>query len=67
MQQATLKVEGMTCRSCIRTIESALTAIGVEGKVNIEGGVVDVKFDDTNVQLSHIQDLIEKKGYQVVA
>lgn len=66
MQQATVKVAGMSCRSCIRSIEGALDTIGVEGQVNIEHGTVHVQYDETKLQLSDINEVIQNKGYEVV-
>lgn len=65
MQEATVKVQGMSCRSCVPKIEGAINAIGAEGHVNFEQGTVDVRFDESKVQISDIQEVIRKKGYNV--
>ncbi|MFC3771206.1 heavy-metal-associated domain-containing protein [Paenibacillus sp. GCM10012303] len=65
MQEATVKVQGMSCRSCVPRIEGAINAIGAEGHVNFEQGTVDVRFDESKVQISDIQEVIRKKGYNV--
>ncbi|WP_211749250.1 cation transporter [Paenibacillus sp. Marseille-Q4541] len=65
MQEVTVKVEGMSCRSCIKKIEGALDTIGAEGKVNFDEGTVDVKFDETNTEVSTIKEAIKAKGYDV--
>lgn len=67
MKEATVQVQGMTCRSCVPKIEGAISAIGAEGRVNFEQGTVDVRFDEEKVQISEIEDAIRKKGYNVVA
>jgi copper chaperone len=67
MQEATVKVQGMSCRSCVPRIEGAINAIGAEGHVNFEQGTVDVRFDESKVQISDIQEVIRKKGYNVEA
>ncbi|UVI30968.1 heavy-metal-associated domain-containing protein [Paenibacillus spongiae] len=66
MKEATVQVQGMTCRSCIPRIEGAINAIGAEGHVNFEQGTVDVRFDEEKVQISEIEEVIRKKGYNVV-
>ncbi|MDF2649996.1 MAG: heavy-metal-associated protein [Paenibacillus sp.] len=66
MSQATIKVAGMSCRSCIRSIEGALETIGVEGQVNLEQGTVQVRYDETKLQLSDINEVIQNKGYAVI-
>ncbi|UUZ81985.1 cation transporter [Paenibacillus sp. P26] len=63
MKEATVKVEGMSCRSCIARIEGAIGEIGAQGHVNFEQGTVHVRFDDSKLQLSQIQEAIESKGY----
>ncbi|MCK8487049.1 cation transporter [Paenibacillus sp. MBLB2552] len=65
MQTATLKVAGMSCRSCVRSIEGALEQSGVNAQVNFEQGTVDVQFDETKLQLANIIQLIHDKGYVV--
>ncbi|MEF3309309.1 cation transporter [Paenibacillus sp. GYB004] len=67
MQEATVKVQGMSCRSCVPRIEGAIHALGAEGQVNFEQGTVDVRFDESKVQISDIQEVIRKKGYNVEA
>ncbi|MFD2114315.1 heavy-metal-associated domain-containing protein [Paenibacillus yanchengensis] len=67
MQEATVKVKGMTCRSCISKIEGAISEIGAEGSVNMEQGAVEVKFDESKVQISEIEEAIRNKGYNVEA
>lgn len=66
MQEATVKVQGMSCRSCVRAIEGALHSIGAEGQVNIEQGTVHVQYDEVKVQLVDIREAIQNKGYGVV-
>lgn len=66
MQQATIQVEGMSCRSCVRKIEDALLTNGVEAHVNFEQGTVHVQYDETKLQLANINQLIKNKGYIVV-
>ncbi|BFH63238.1 MULTISPECIES: heavy-metal-associated domain-containing protein [Paenibacillus] len=65
MQNATIKVTGISCSSCVRKIEGALEEIGVKGSVNLSEGQVDVSYDDAKVKLAEIEDVIRGKGYQV--
>ncbi|CAG7651967.1 heavy-metal-associated domain-containing protein [Paenibacillus allorhizosphaerae] len=67
MQEATVKVQGMSCRSCVRTIEGALDSIGAEGRVNFEQGTLHVQYDEAKLQLADIKKVIQNKGYDVVA
>ncbi|MDR0266615.1 heavy metal-associated domain-containing protein [Paenibacillus sp.] len=65
MQEASMKVNGMSCRSCINKIESSLDMMGVEGKVHFDQGTVQVKYDDSKVNLVEIKEVIRSKGYDV--
>ena len=66
MKEATIKLQGMTCRSCVPKIEGAINSIGAEGRVNFEQSSVDVRFDEEKVQISEVEEAIRKKGYNVV-
>lgn len=65
MQETTVKVQGMSCRSCASKVEGAISELGAEGSVNLEQGTVDVRFDEAKIQISDIQEVIRKKGYNV--
>jgi len=66
MKEVTVQVQGMSCRSCVPKIESAVQAVGAEGHVNFEQGTVAVRFNEQKVQISEIEEAIRKKGYNVV-
>ncbi|MDP1513389.1 cation transporter [Paenibacillus sp. CMAA1739] len=61
MKEATVKVQGMSCRSCVPKIEGAIQAIGAEGHVNFEQGTINVRFDESKVQISDIEEAIRQK------
>ncbi|MGN7356497.1 heavy-metal-associated domain-containing protein [Paenibacillus sp. SAF-054] len=65
MQETTMKVAGMNCRSCVRKIENALGELGVKGHVNFDDGSVHVIFNEAEIRKSDIEDVIRSKGYQV--
>ncbi|MCR8656453.1 heavy-metal-associated domain-containing protein [Paenibacillus endoradicis] len=65
MQEAIVKVEGMSCRSCVNKIEGALDAIGVEANVNMKDGTVNVTFDASKIDLAVIEGTIKANGYSV--
>lgn len=67
MKEQTLRVEGMSCNHCVKAIEGALEHIGVEAKVDLNGGVVKVSYDEQAVDLSKVKETIEDQGYDVVA
>jgi copper chaperone len=66
MTNITLQVEGMSCQHCVNSIEGALKAIGVIGKVDLTNNTVDVSFDENQVALAAVKEAIEEQGYDVV-
>ncbi len=66
-QSIQLRVDGMTCNGCVRTIEKKLSATpGVVGaKVSLEGGSASVEYDPGRVQPAELVAAIEKLGYTV--
>lgn len=66
MQNAKLKVEGMSCGHCVRSIETAVGQVGASAKVDLAGKSVSVDYDETMVTLDKIKEAIEDQGYDVV-
>lgn len=68
MQQVTLKVQGMSCRSCVNKIEGNIEKInGVESvKVKFSEGSVDIRFNEDTVDLGVIKGAIKDSGYEVI-
>lgn len=66
--ELTLKVEGMTCAMCVKTIETALRELpGVkEARANLNSESVYVKFDESDVRLNEIISTIEELGYKII-
>lgn len=63
-----LKVEGMTCANCAKTIENTLKAVYpfVTAKVNVSAGKVILTYDENKITVKEIADLIEQSGYHPV-
>ena len=68
MQTTTLKVTGMTCGGCVRSVERVLKAItGVtEVEVTLADGMVRVKSDDSQ-EFAQFKQAIEDAGYEVAS
>lgn len=62
-----LKVEGMSCGHCVKTVETGVGDLdGVKNvNVNLEKGLVDVDFDHSKVTTENIKEAIEEEGYIV--
>lgn len=65
MTNVVLKVNGMSCNHCVNSIEGTLKEIGVEGKVDLGEGTVAVAFDENQLTLDAVKEVIEDQGYDV--
>src|SRR3989304_2656285 len=67
-QAVTLKVDGMSCASCVATLEGALRSIpGVQvAVVSLAGGSVRVQFDPGRAGLAALTKAIADAGYEPV-
>lgn len=60
-----LKIDGISCQSCIAKIERKLSRTdGVEkALVNISNNMADIEYDEKEIKASEIMKIIEKLGY----
>lgn len=67
MIKKAIKVEGMTCAMCAKTIENTFEDVeGVEVKVNVGAGKVLAHYDESTISLVDIASLINQAGYKAV-
>lgn len=70
MNKAILKLETLTCPSCLQKIEGSLKQMpGVEDdsvKVLFNASKVKVNFDESQVTVDKIEKAIEDLGYAVI-
>jgi P-type Cu+ transporter len=66
-ETVTFPVTGMTCASCVRRIEKALSRVeGVqEANVNLATEQAHVVFDPTAASVEQMREAVEKAGYHV--
>ena len=64
-----LKVEGMHCGSCVRSVTNAIKRVsGVkEAEVSLEKETASVEFDKEVTNLSEIRRAVEEAGYKIAA
>lgn len=64
-----LKVEGMHCGSCVRSVTNAIKRVsGVkEADVSLEKETASVEFDKEVTNLSEIRRAVEEAGYKIAA
>lgn len=66
MQKTKLKISGMSCQHCVKTVKDALTALeGVRrAKVNLRKGEAVVHFDELSVSPANLKDAITQAGFE---
>ena len=69
MEKIELKVEGMTCGGCVKSIQNALNGRkGVDTAVaDLEAGTVAIEFDGKLIQRSALEQAIVDAGFDVAA
>lgn len=68
MTTETLNVEGMTCASCVQSVEKTtknLTGV-TQSNVNLATEKLTINFDANTVSLQEIQDAVSNAGYKAV-
>ena len=60
-----LKVEGMTCQGCVRSVEKKLKSVpGVESAaVDLAAGKAAVKYDDHQTNPAQLTGAVEQIGF----
>lgn len=69
MEQLTLKVGGMTCQGCVRSVKQVLEAQpGVEAaEVSLEQGQARVRFDPSRASVDQLRSAVEDAGFDASA
>jgi copper chaperone len=69
MEKVELKVAGMTCGGCVKSIQNALTGRnGVDNAVaDLEAGTVAIEFDGKLIQRSALEQAIVDAGFEIAA
>ena len=68
MTKELLKVEGMTCQHCVKTITDALEKIAGTNKVavDLDKKEVQVDYNEEKTNLQEISDKIVEVGFELV-
>ena len=68
MQKTKLKIDGMSCQHCVKTVTDALTALeGVKrAKVNLRKGEAVVHFNEQDITLIALRDAITEAGFEAL-
>ena len=67
MATADIKIEGMTCEGCVKSVTRALQAVpGVERiEVSLDEGKAKVTYDQTKAGVAELKRAVENAGYEV--
>ncbi|SNV41058.1 heavy-metal-associated domain-containing protein [Pasteurella dagmatis] len=67
MQTIMLKVEGMHCSGCVKTVTRVLDALeGVSNvDVSLENASAQIQFDSSQVSVNKLIDVVENAGFDV--
>ena len=63
MARTTLKIEGMSCDGCVRSVREALERNEGVQPMKVEIGTVVVEHDAETVDEAGLMDIIEKAGF----
>ncbi len=67
MIKKSMRVDGMTCAMCAKTITNTFENYeGIEAKVNVGAGKVLFNYDETNYSLVDIANIIKEIGYDPI-
>ena len=68
MQKTKLKISGMSCQHCVKTVKDALTALeGVQSaKVNLRKGEAVVRFNELHISPVTLRDAITQAGFETL-
>ena len=66
MKELSLKIKGMHCTGCSTRLEKVLNnQEGIENaKVSFEEAKTDIKFDENQISLEEIKEVIEDAGFE---
>ena len=68
MEKTKLKIGGMSCQHCVKTVTDALVELeGVQrAKVNLRKGEAVVRFNELRITLAHLRDAVTEAGFEVL-
>ena len=68
MKKTKLKIGGMSCQHCVKTVTDALTELeGVQrAKVNLRKGEAVVRFDELCIAPTDLEDAVTEAGFEIL-
>jgi len=65
MQEAIIKIEGMSCQHCVMQVKKALGTLGGISDSDVGIGTATVHYDESRVKKEEIEAAVEAAGYKV--
>jgi len=66
MTDLTLKIDGMSCKHCVMSVEKAISSVEGIRSSDVTVGSVIVTYDETKTNRDAITKAVQKAGYKVV-
>lgn len=63
MESLSLKIDGMSCQHCAKSVKEALNTLQSVSDLHVEIGKAIFTYDPSKVTLKEIEDVIRKAGY----
>ena len=65
MQEAIIRIEGMSCQHCVMQVQKAIQTLAGIGESEVTIGTATVHYDETQVRREEIEAAITAAGYEV--
>lgn len=65
MKTETIKISGMTCNHCVKSVDEAIKQLPVE-KYEVKIGSLYVEYDPKKLTKEQIINAVEDSGYEIV-
>ena len=65
MQEAIIKIDGMSCQHCVMQVKKALGTLGGISDSEVSIGSATVHYDESRVKKEDIEAAVEAAGYTV--
>jgi copper chaperone len=65
MQEATMKIEGMSCQHCVMRVKKAVEALPGVARADVAVGTARITYDEGKVGEKDLEQAVEKAGYTI--
>ena len=67
MQNESMKISGMTCGSCVLSVQGVLKAVNgvADAQVSLDTGLADVSYDESQTSPEQLKSAVRNAGFGV--